>query len=284
MGNRAVCTEAGSRPGLFGNAGAAGGSGVSASENSSAWTPPYTLEERIKYALFPPRLYMWRLIRKHLRRGEAELKLLPQLVSRDRIAIDIGANKGVYTHLLSRLCQSVEAFEPNPKIYRILKRALPANVVAHQVALSDTTGTAELIVPMYRGGFSNQTASLNPRKRNEGARTVRVSQRTLDSYGFNNVGFIKIDVEGFERAVLVGARETIVRERPVLQVEIEEQHTGEPVANSVQQLTAMGMDAFFLRDGTLRPLAEFDEAANRLTIKTPAYINNFIFRPKELAV
>ena len=254
---------------------------MTVTESSSAWTPPYTLEERIKYTLFPPRLYMWRLIRKHLRKGEAELKLLPQLVDHHRIAIDVGANKGVYTHRLSRLCQSVEAFEPNPKIYRILKRALPTNVIAHQVALSDTMGTAELIVPMCRGGFSNQTASLNPRKRNEGARSVHVPQRTLDSYGFNNVGFIKIDVEGFERAVLEGARATIMRERPVLQVEIEEQHTGESVAMSIRQLTEMDFSAFFLRGDALRPIADLDEAANRLDIKTSAYINNFIFKPKE---
>ena len=245
------------------------------------WTPPYTLEERIKYSLIPPRLYMWRLIRKHMRKGEAELKLLPQLVDRNRVAIDVGANKGVYTHVLSRLCQSVEAFEPNPKIYRILNRALPTNVIAHQVALSDTTGTAELIVPMFGTGYSNQTASLNPRKRNEGARAVAVPQRPLDSYGFSNVGFIKIDVEGFERAVITGARETIMRERPILQVEIEEQHTGVSVAESAQQLIDMNMDAFFFRDGALRPLSEFDEEANRATIKTRAYINNFIFKPRE---
>lgn len=254
---------------------------MTGAKNSSAWIPPYTLEERVKYMLFPARLYMWRLIRKHLRKGEAELKLLPQMVAPHRIAIDIGANKGVYTHLLSRLCQSVEAFEPNPKIYRILKRALPANVTAHQVALSDSIGTAELIVPMYRGGFSNQTASLNPRKRNHGARSVSVPQRTLDSCEFSNVGFIKIDVEGFERAVLAGARKTIMRERPVLQVEIEEQHTGEAVATSVQQLTDMNMSAFFFRGGVLKPFKEFDEAANKQAIKTPAYINNFIFKPKE---
>jgi len=249
-------------------------------EEMSNWIPPYTLEERIKYSLIPARIYMWRLIRKHMRKGEREFRFLPNLVDRNRIAIDIGANKGVYTHTLAKLCQSVEAFEPNPKIYRILKRTLPDNVVAHQVALSDSVGTAELIVPMYRGGFSNQTASLNPRKRNEGARSVSVPQRTLDSYGFTNVGFIKIDVEGFERAVLSGSRETILRERPVLQVEIEEQHTGEPVSKSVQQLFDMGLDAFFLKDGALRPFEDFDEASNRSAIKTSAYINNFIFKPR----
>ena len=249
------------------------------SNSPGDWTPPYSLEERLKYALIPPRLYMWRLIRKHLRKGEAELKYLPQVVPRGRTAIDIGANKGVYTHLLARLCQSVEAFEPNPKIYRILTRFLPSNVVAHQTALSDRVGTAELIVPMYGGGFSNQTASLNPRKRNEGSGVVRVTQRTLDSYGFNNVGFIKIDVEGFESSVLEGARETILRERPILQVELEEQHTGQAIMQSIAAVESMGMQAFFLRDGILRPIADFDPVQNQAAFKGPGYINNFIFKP-----
>ena len=244
------------------------------------WTPPYTLEERLKYALVPPRLYMWRLIRKHLRKGEAELKILPQIVPPDRMAIDVGANKGVYSHLLARVCQGVEAFEPNPKIYRILARTLPRNVVAHQVALSDTVGTADLIVPMYGGGFSNQTASLNPRKRNAGAGTVRVPQRTLDSYGFSNVGFIKIDVEGFETAVLAGARETIRRERPVMQIELEEQHTGQSIEQCLAGVQEMDMDAFFLRDGILQPISEFDPARNRAAFGGSGYINNFIFKPR----
>jgi len=250
------------------------------SELPADWTPPYTFEERLKYTLFPARLYMWRLIRKHLRKGEPELKFLPQIVPRDRIAIDIGANKGVYTHLLARLAQGVEAFEPNPKIYRILTRTLPKNVVAHQVALSDKVGTAELIVPMYGGGFSNQTASLNPRKRNEGAGVVKVAQRTLDSYGFTNVGFIKIDVEGFEAAVLAGARETILRERPVMQVELEEQHTGLSIEQCLAGVQELGMEAFFLKDGSLRPISDFDPAGNRALCKKPGYINNFIFKPR----
>ena len=244
------------------------------------WTPPYSLEERIKYTLIPARLYMWRLIHQHLRKGEAELKILPEIVPPGRIAIDVGANKGVYTQLLARICQSVEAFEPNPKIYRILTRTLPPNVVAHQVALSDKVGTAELIVPMYGGGFSNQTASLNPRKRNEGAGVVKVAQRTLDSYGFTNVGFIKIDVEGFETAVLAGARETIMRERPVMQVELEEQHTGLSIEQCLAGVMELGMDAFFLRGGRLRPISEFDPATNRELCKKPGYINNFIFKPR----
>ena len=62
-------------------------------------------------------------------------------------------------------------------------------------------------------------------------------------------------------------------------VEIEEQHTGDAVETSVQQLTDMGMSAFFFRDGVLKPFEEFDEASNKKAIKTQDYVNNFIFKP-----
>ena len=73
------------------------------------YKPRYSLEEWIKYTLIPPRLYMWRLLRRYARRGESEFNLLPQLVDSNKIAIDIGANKGVYTHRLAQLCLEVQA-------------------------------------------------------------------------------------------------------------------------------------------------------------------------------
>ena len=41
----------------------------------------------------------------------------------------------------------------------------------------------------------------------------------LDSYGFTDVDFIKIDVEGVEIEVVTGARETIVANRPWMVIE-----------------------------------------------------------------
>ena len=46
-----------------------------------------------------------------------------------------------------------------------------------------------------------------------------VPMRTLDSFGLQNVDYIKLDVEGFELFVLEGARETLLRCRPVVTVE-----------------------------------------------------------------
>lgn len=247
----------------------------------SAWAPPFTWRERLKYALVPPRFYLRRLVARHLRRGEPELRILPDLVPPDRVAIDVGANKGVYSHVLSRLCPRVEAFEPNPKIYAILVRALPANVRAHPVALSDADGAARLLVPRHTGGWSNQRATLSPRARAHPHGIVTVEARRLDSYGFENVGFIKIDVEGFETAVLDGAAATIARERPVLLVEIEERHTGRRIEESLAAMARFDVDGYFLRNGTLCPVAMLDpDADHRRAVKTPRYVNNFIFLPR----
>jgi FkbM family methyltransferase len=46
-----------------------------------------------------------------------------------------------------------------------------------------------------------------------------VHMQTLDSLGLVDVGFLKIDVEGHELAVLRGANETIAKNRPVVFME-----------------------------------------------------------------
>lgn len=249
--------------------------------DSIPWASHFTWEERFKYGLIPARLYLWRLLRKHWRKGEPELRLLHEFVPPNRAAIDVGANKGVYTHFLSRLVPQVHAFEPNPKMYRLLCRTLPGNATAYTCALSDTAATAELIVPIYGSVFSNVGASLNPLMKGRRHGTVAVETRTLDSFAFTNVGFLKIDVEGFEKSVLLGARDLIRRERPTIMVEMEEGHTGEPIEASHAFMTQFDMDGFFVREGMLLPLSDFDaDRDHRQKVRQPGYVNNFIFKPR----
>jgi hypothetical protein len=61
---------------------------------------------------------------------------------------------------------------------------------------------------------------------NEGSTAVgrggdKAELRSIDSFAFSNVSFIKIDVEGYEDEVLEGARLTIARHRPVIMIEIQ---------------------------------------------------------------
>lgn len=46
-----------------------------------------------------------------------------------------------------------------------------------------------------------------------------VELRTLDSYGFADVDFLKIDCEGYELEVLKGAKDTLARCKPCVIVE-----------------------------------------------------------------
>ena len=108
---------------------------------------------------------------------------------------------------------------------------------------------------------------------------MRVATRTLDSYELRNVGFIKIDVEGFEQAVLRGARATLARERPVLLLEMEERHTGEPIEQSIATVAAYGYDIFFVREGRLVPVAAMVSAPDSVGAPQP-HTNNFIAKPR----
>ncbi len=70
-----------------------------------------------------------------------------------------------------------------------------------------------------------------------------VPMRRLDSFGFEDVDFIKIDVEGFERAVIEGGERTIRTWRPNIVVEQKgnEAAYGEPRDAALTLLKSWGM-------------------------------------------
>jgi len=242
--------------------------------------PPSTIEERLRAALVPAGLQYGYRARRERRRGEAEIALLPHLVDRRRISVDIGANKGVYTYWLERCSRHVHAYEPNPKIFRILAAGARGKVTLSPVALSDSNGQAMLRVPKTAKGYSNQGASLNPDKVGARYLEVAVETRRLDDEGLADVGFIKIDVEGHEAAVLAGARETLARDRPTLLIEIEEAHNKRPIERSLAEVEALGYAGFALIGGVLASIARFDpEAHHRAPARPADYVFNFIFFP-----
>lgn len=243
--------------------------------------PPATLEERLKRALVPARLELARITRRELKKGERELRLLPHLLDPGRAAMDIGANRGIWAGLMAQHCKTVWAFEPNPKLFDVLQRAAPQNVECRQIALSDSEGEAVLMIPGAAGRYSNQGASLSADKIGD-REHMKVSVRAapLDSLDPPPTGFMKIDVEGHERAVIEGARGLITRDRPVMVVEMEERHTGRDIASELDFVEALGYRTLVLKDGQLATRARFDpQADHRARAGKPGYINNFIFLP-----
>jgi hypothetical protein len=101
--------------------------------------------------------------------------------------------------------------------------------------------------------------------------------------GHTNVGFIKIDVEGHEAAVLRGASRLIEQSAPTLLIEIEQRHIQGPIQDVFNMVAEMGYAGFFLKDWVLRSIATFDLEEDQLKhlhkLHSRRYINNFIFMP-----
>jgi hypothetical protein len=154
------------------------------------------------------------------------------------------------------------------------------NVRLYRVALSDSAGALTLYTPILDGrlesGLSSFESPITPHTR------VDVEVRTLDSFAFRDISFIKIDVEGHESAVLRGALESLRRDRPMLLVEIEERHRRTPVGEVFEFLRREGYRAYF-RDAQhrTRPISEYDIALHqrawRHDVMDRRYINNFLF-------
>ena len=138
-------------------------------------------------------------------------KLLYRYVWRQqlRTAIDIGAWKGPWTTWWSSKVKTIEAFEPNPDIFPNLKQNTNKlkNCTIHNTALGDTTGKVSM-------QYETHTGTCHGKDYNGS-----INLRTLDSYNFQDVDIIKIDVEGFEVPVLNGAKQTILSQHPWIQIE-----------------------------------------------------------------
>ena len=133
-------------------------------------------------------------------------------VKQRRVALDIGANVGLWSRSLVKNFQRVVAFEP----VDIFRECLTKNVVANNleiqtVALGDQNTTATMnLTPGNTGHTHIDPASF-------GAGTTQVMR--LDDLGVGDVDYIKIDCEGFEYRVLLGAKQTVMQWRPVIVVE-----------------------------------------------------------------
>ena len=204
---------------------------------------------------------------------EPEMTLLPRLVPHDKLAVDIGGNRGTYAYALSKLAPQVVSYEPVPDCTRLLtawSRHTP-NVVIHACGLGDREDTLVLHIPRLNGSLTTTRASFS-RLDGDGV-DLSVPIRTLDNFGLQDVGFVKIDVEGYEFSTLQGARATIERWRPNLLIEIDAHgQSADDFARTFDLLHELGYQAHYLAGGELRPC---DAGVQRMVPP----VTNYIFLP-----
>jgi len=194
---------------------------------------------------------LWQQMKYHqyLRseQGEREIHIIHQYVDPSRAALDVGVHLGMYTRHLARHAKSVVGFEANPESAEFARRSLRGIATIEWVALSSKEGLAILRVPLEGGnGAEEALGTLSQTNELGGARyrEISVPARRLDDFNLPSVGFVKIDVEGHEEAVLDGAQSFEERNRPVYMIEIEERHNPGSVSRIARRLKAGTMMVF----------------------------------------
>jgi FkbM family methyltransferase len=158
-----------------------------------------------------------------------QTRYFKSLLKPGSVVLDIGANVGYYSLAAAPLVGSggrVYAFEPVAQQFGRLKENVLRNGIPHvlpyQLALSEKSGQA---VMHLDDEFNTGSASLRPAGLSNVWDEI-VACTTLDdfaeSHALDRLDVIKIDVEGYESAVLMGGHKVLERFHPVLLVEVKD--------------------------------------------------------------
>jgi len=135
------------------------------------------------------------------------------LTERRGVALDIGAHVGFWSMWLAPEFAQVHAFEPVPDHADCFRLNVKAqNVTLHEHAVGSCAGVTGVNAHADNSGKSALVKG------------DAVEVRSIDSYGFQDVALIKIDVEGYEPEVLLGSADTMARCKPLVVFEDNGQH------------------------------------------------------------
>ncbi|HEX8904834.1 MAG TPA: FkbM family methyltransferase [Longimicrobiaceae bacterium] len=227
-----------------------------------------------------------RALRSFSEDQEPDLAVVRHLVEPGSTAVDLGANFGVYTRVLSELvgpAGRVVSVEPVPQTHDLLARNVRAlrleNVRVVAAAVSDREGTVTMELPDYPTGGVNfyqaRVVDGGAPDAAGGTRSVRVRAATLDSLLADSgpVGFVKCDVEGHELACLAGAR-AVLAQAPAWLIEVwgNPADVGTNAAAVFALLREAGYLPWYFAGGRLAPWQPGGELSTNYFFLTDAHV------------
>jgi FkbM family methyltransferase len=145
---------------------------------------------------------------------------IPKWVKKGGLALDVGAHVGIITLILSRLVGvsgKVVSFEPDPFTSKFFDKNLNWNKISNVTLVRAGVGKKDGNSRLYRSSEDPADNRLfNSDNRSE---SVKIKVVALDSRIKDKVDFIKIDVQGLENDVILGASKLIKKYKPVLLIE-----------------------------------------------------------------
>ena len=155
-------------------------------------------------------------------------KLLTKYTKKNSTAVDMGAYIG--THTLSLVDAvgpngNVVTFEPQPWAYNCIKKTLSKNKIKNvnvvNAGLSDKKGNLRFC----SDGTGSSSICQERRPSPRWTEVYDIPIKTLDSFKLKNVSIMKVDVEGHELNALMGAKQTIIKCKPVILLEVWRRRT-----------------------------------------------------------
>lgn len=160
--------------------------------------------------------------------GESEFveSILDEIGSED-VIWDVGANAGLFSVLFAKCTENVHAFEPESvNAERLEENAylngVCENIVIHDIALSDKSGTTEMVISETEKPIRPSARLGNPTNQDSNEQVEQVEIKKGDSIDVDSPDILKIDVEGHELKVLKGLKQRL----PDCRLVFIEVHTG----------------------------------------------------------
>ena len=244
-----------------------------------------------------PRLFNWARYFKHVVVGRSMTypdilgPMFEKMGARELHAIDVGANAGIFTRYLSKYFARTHAIEPIPHLARRLEYMPRARVSVYNCALGAGDGEITMRTPLdARGKRMDALTTASPDNNFElfghnGTVETVVKQHRLSSLigADAKVGFIKIDVEGFENQVIEGALEMLARDRPVLLIEISRTHNPNYLA-LLEHLVSLGYHGYVISntgftEGVEKAIRDQPDSMEHENVDAPEPQWDFIFFP-----
>jgi FkbM family methyltransferase len=180
---------------------------------------------------------------------------------KDKVIYDVGSFQGLLALFFARTARAVICYEPNDNNRRRLLENIALNRMTHisvrPVGIGAEPGSATMYFsPLMSGGASVDQLTVQNLQKQAAARQV-IEITTLDREVASGTqqppDFIKIDIEGYELQALQGARETILRCRPELFLEMHGEtirEKKEKVRAITDFLMAVNYDVLHVETGT----------------------------------
>ncbi|MEP2767770.1 MAG: FkbM family methyltransferase [Paracoccaceae bacterium] len=207
--------------------------------DASSMIKPVLIDGRYGRMMVNPNdVYIGRSLVKYGEFSPVEAQFYNSIVRPGQTVIEAGANLGCFTLQFAQLVGPngrVLAFEPQRQVFQMLCGNLALNGISNtetwQAALGSEPG--QLIVPVANFDAPGNFGGVSVAEQGKGDVVPSI---TIDSLGLNACHLIKADVEGMEREVLLGARQTIAEFQPLLYLENDRREKSPDLIRLIQEM------------------------------------------------